>query len=42
MAEFEDELSNNPQATLEAILREDVVAVQPLFCLNEVSGGTRH
>ena len=38
----EDELPNQPQVTSEDISCKDVVEVQPLFCLNEVSGGTRH
>ena len=33
---------HHPQVTLEAVSDVDVVAVQPLFCLSEVSGGTRH
>ena len=32
----------HPQVIPEGVSLEDVVEVQPLFCLNEISGGTRH
>ena len=38
----EGDLSHHLQVTPGGILNEDVVAVKPLFCLNEVSGGTCH
>ena len=38
----EGDLSHHPQVTPEGIPHEDVIEVQPLSCLNEVSGGTRH
>ena len=36
------DLSHHPQVTPEGVSHEDVVEVQPLFCLIEVSGGIRH
>ena len=38
----EGDLLHHPQVTPESVSHKDVVEVQPLFCLNEVSGGTRH
>ena len=38
----EGDLSHHPQVTPEGVPHKNVVEVQPLFCLNEVSGGTRH
>ena len=32
----EGDPSHHPQVTPESVLREDVVEVQPLFCLTEV------
>ena len=40
--ETEDDFSHHLQVTPEGAPHEDVVEVQPLLCLNEVSGGTRH
>ena len=38
----EGDLSHHLQVTPGGAPNEDVVVVQPLFCLNAVSGGTRH
>ena len=38
----EDDFSHHLQVTPEGVPHEDVVVVQPLLCLNEVSGETRH